>query len=181
MTYLFLANGFEELEAITVVDLFRRADIQIKVISLMDEIGIYGSKGIRIEADEFYGFSDFSNAQMVILPGGMPGTTNLCNHYEFNRELKKYYDAGGTIAAICAAPMVLAKAGMLKGKDATIYDGMEEELVDAKYVKEDVVVSDNIITARGPGLAIDFALKLIEILKGKEIAEEVREGLLYSK
>ena len=179
MTYLFLANGFEELEAVTIIDLFRRANIQIKTVSLMDEKGVFGSKGIKIEADTLFGHDELMNAQMLILPGGMPGTTNLCNHYEFNQEFKKYAEGDGKIAAICAAPMVLAKAGLLKGRKATIYDGMDGELLGAEYTDERIVEDGNIITAKGPGVAMDFALKLIEILKGEDVMNEVKAGLLY--
>lgn len=181
MIYVFLANGFEEVEAITVVDLFRRAEMQVKTASLMEDKTVYGSKGIGIEADVLFGDVDWEHCTMMVLPGGMPGTVNLCNHYDFNNKLKAYDEKGGLIAAICAAPMVLGKAGILGGHRATIYDGMEAELLNAEYTGEDVTVSGNIVTGRGPGLAMDFALKLIELVKGREKMEEVKAELLYEK
>lgn len=179
MVYVFLANGFEELEALTVVDLLRRADIQVKTVSVMEERLVYGSKGIGVEADILFKAGDYEHCQMLILPGGMPGTTNLCNHRELNEELKAFYGKGKPIAAICAAPMVLGRAGLLAGHKATIYTGMEEELVGAKPMEDDVVVSDNIITSKGPGTAMDFALAIIEFIKGTQKAEEIAAELLY--
>ncbi len=181
MIYVFLANGFEEVEAITAVDLFRRAEMQVKTASLMEDRTVYGSKGIGVEADIMFGDVDWEHCTMMVLPGGMPGTINMCNHYDFNTKLKEYNERGGLIAAICAAPMVLGKAGILGGRRATIYDGMEAELLNAEYTGEDVTVCENIVTGRGPGLAMDFALKLIEIVKGRETMEEVKAGLLYEK
>lgn len=181
MIYVFLANGFEEVEAITAVDLFRRAEMQVKTASLMEDRTVYGSKGIGVEADIMFGDVDWEHCTMMVLPGGMPGTINMCNHYDFNTKLKEYNERGGLIAAICAGPMVLGKAGILGGRRATIYDGMEAELLNAEYTGEDVTVCENIVTGRGPGLAMDFALKLIEIVKGRETMEEVKAGLLYEK
>lgn len=181
MIYVILANGFEEIEAITVVDVLRRGEIQVKTASLMESKTVYGSKGIVVEADIMFGDIDWEHCNMLVLPGGMPGTTNLCNHYDFNNKLKSFHDKGGSVAAICAAPMVLAKAGILGGQKATIYDGMEGELINCEYTGEDVTVSGNIITGRGPGLAMDFALKIVETVKGREVMEQVMAGLLYEK
>ncbi len=131
MVYVFLATGFEEVEALTAVDLLRRADIQVKTVSIMEDKLVYGSHGIGVEADILFKEGLYDRCAMLILPGGMPGTINLCNHGELNEELKLFYEAGKPIAAICAAPMVLGRAGLLSGHEATIYDGMEEELAGA--------------------------------------------------
>ncbi len=179
MVYLFLANGFEEIEALTVVDLLRRAELQVKAVSVMEDRLVYGAHGIGVEADIFFEQGDYERCAMMVLPGGMPGTTNLCNHRMLNEELKKFYQAGKPVAAICAAPMVLAKAGILAGHRATIYSGMEEELLGAEHGAENVVVSGNVITSKGPGTAMDFALAIIEYLKGREAASAVASGLLY--
>lgn len=181
MMYVFLANGFEEIEALTVVDLLRRADIQVKTVSIMEERQVYGSKGIGVEADILFKQGNYDNCAMLILPGGMPGTENLCNHRELNEELKNFYEAGKPIAAICAAPMVLGKAGLLNGHRATIYSGMEEELKGAQPVDEKVVISGNIITSKGPGTAMDFALAIIEYAKGAQKAGEIAAELLYDR
>lgn len=179
MVYVFLATGFEELEALTVVDLLRRADIQVKTVSIMEDKLVYGSKGVGIEADILFKEGSFDTCSMLILPGGMPGTTNLCNHKELCEELRIFNENGKAIAAICAAPMVLGRAGILQGHKATIYDGMEEELTGAQYVDDDVVVSGNVITSKGPGTAMNFALSIIEYIKGGKMAEEIAGELLY--
>lgn len=179
MVYVFLANGFEEIEALTAVDLLRRADIQVKTVSVMEDRLVYGSRGVGVEADILFREGNYEKCAMLILPGGMPGTTNLCNHRELNEELKNFYAAGKPIAAICAAPMVLGRAGLLGGHKATIYSGMEEELIGAVPVDEKVVVSGNIITSKGPGTAMDFALSIIEYLSGGQKAREIAEELLY--
>lgn len=179
MVYVFLANGFEEIEALTAVDLLRRADIQVKTVSVMEDKLVYGSHGIGVEADILFKEGLYDKCAMLILPGGMPGTTNLCNHRELNEELKHFYEAGKPIAAICAAPMVLGRAGLLAGHEATIYEGMEAELEGAVKRDEKVVVSRNIITSKGPGTAMDFALSLIAYLKGAESAKAIAAELLY--
>ncbi|SCJ95884.1 Chaperone protein YajL [uncultured Eubacterium sp.] len=181
MVYVFLANGFEELEALTVVDLLRRAEIQVKTVSIMEDRLVYGSKGVGVEADILFKAGNYETCQMLILPGGMPGTTNLCNHRDLNEELREFYGKGKPIAAICAAPMVLGRAGLLAGHKATIYQGMEEELAGAQPVDDDVVVSENIITSKGPGTAMDFALTIIEYIKGTQKAEEIAAELLYHR
>lgn len=179
MIYLFLANGFEEIEALTVVDLLRRADLQIKTVSIMEDRLVYGAHGIGVEADILFDQGDYDRGAMLVLPGGMPGTTNLCNHRALNEELKKFYQAGKPVAAICAAPMVLAKAGILKDHKATIYTGMEAELLEAEHGEGNVVVSGNVITSKGPGTAMDFALAIIEYLKGRDAAAAIAGELLY--
>ena len=179
MVYVFLATGFEEVEALTAVDLLRRADIQVKTVSIMEDKLVYGSHGIGVEADILFKEGLYDRCAMLILPGGMPGTINLCNHGELNEELKLFYEAGKPIAAICAAPMVLGRAGLLSGHEATIYDGMEEELAGAVVRSDRVVVSKNIITSKGPGTAMDFALSRVAYLKGAEAARETSAELLY--
>ena len=126
MVYVFLAGGFEEIEALTVFDLLRRADIQVKAVSVMEDKMVYGAHGVGVEADILFKEGLYDKCAMLILPGGMPGTENLCNHRALNEELKEFYASGKPLAAICAAPMVLARAGILKGHRATIYDGMEQ-------------------------------------------------------
>lgn len=179
MVYVFLANDFEEIEALTAVDLLRRAEIQVKTVSIMEEKLVYGAHGIGVEADILFREGLYDKCAMLILPGGMPGTTNLCNHKDLNEELKEFAAAGKPIAAICAAPMVLGRAGLLAGHTATIYEGMEEELTGAVHSSEKVVVSGNIITSKGPGTAMDFALGIIAYLKGAEKAREIAAELLY--
>ena len=179
MVYVFLAHGFEEVEAVTVTDVLRRAGIQVKTVSLMEEKLVYGSRGIAVEADIMFREGDYNKCEMLVLPGGMPGTENLCNHRDLVAELKQFYLKGKPVAAICAAPMVLGRCGILEGHDATIYPGMEEELIGAIKKKDDVVVSGNVITSKGPATAMKFALTIINYIKGNEKAEEIAEELLY--
>lgn len=181
MVYVFLAHGFEEIEALTAVDLMRRADIQVKTVSIMEEKIVYGAHGIGVEADILFREAMFKTCGMLVFPGGMPGTTNLCNHKELISELQAFAQTGKPVAAICAAPMVLAKAGLFDGHEATIYPGMEKELTGAVPTEGNVIKSGNLITSKGPGTAMDFALALIAELKGAEIATEIKEELIYSK
>lgn len=179
MVYVFLGEGFEEIEALTVVDLMRRASIDVETVSVMNSSVVTGSHEISVHADRLYNEADFNSCEMIVLPGGMPGTTNLCAHKELNKKIKEFHSAGKYIAAICAAPMVFGKAGILHGHEATIYSGMEDELTGAVVRNQKVVVSKNVITSKGPGTAMDFALKLIELIKGFDASEKVAKGLLY--
>ena len=179
MVYVFLAHGFEEIEALTAVDLLRRADVQVKTVSIMDEKLVYGAHGIGVEADILFKEALFDKCAMLIFPGGMPGTTNLCNHKELISEIQDFAKTGKPVAAICAAPMILAKAGLFDGHEATIYPGMETELVGAVPTAGNVVKSGNLITSKGPGTAMDFALALIAELKGDDIAKEIKDELIY--
>ena len=179
MVYVFLAHGFEEIEALTVVDLLRRAEIQVKTVSIMEDKVVYGAHGIGVESDILFKETDFKNCGMLVFPGGMPGTTNLCNHKELTEEIRQFYASGKPLAAICAAPMVLAKAGLFDGHKATIYPGMEAELTGAAFAAGSVVKSGQLITSKGPGTAMDFALALIEELKDAETAREIQKELIY--
>ena len=182
MTYIFLANGFEEIEALTTVDMLRRAGIQIKMVSIMREKMVYGSHGIGVEADIIFEECNFENCQMLIVPGGYEGVENICNHFDCKAALRKFAESGRYVAAICAGPMALAKAKKCCSNNSSycsIYDGMESELIDAEYVKKNVVVSGNIITGRGPAYASDFASELIRILKNDDVASEVRVDMLF--
>jgi 4-methyl-5(b-hydroxyethyl)-thiazole monophosphate biosynthesis len=179
MLYVHLADGFEEIEALTVVDILRRAQLPTQTVSIMDSLTVEGSHGIKVIADILFDKADYANCGMVVLPGGGPGTQRLLEHEGLKKVLINFVKADKWIAAICAAPMVLARNGILKGKKAVIYDGMEEELVagGAIYERATVITDGKIITSRGPGTAMAFALKLAEILAGQKVAEEVRVAL----
>ncbi len=178
--YIFLADGFEEVEALTAVDLLRRAGIEVRMISISDSLEIVGRSRIRVTADRFFSDRGFDSADLLILPGGMPGTEYLMNH-EGLRELllQKAADGRTYLAAICAAPMVFGRLGLLEGKKATIYPGMEDELKGAERSEERVVRDGRIITSRGVGTAIPFALKLIETLMTPEAAREIAASIVY--
>ena len=181
MITLMLAEGFEEVEAITVADLLRRADLPIQTVSITGKQEVTGAHGIPVKADLLFHNLEFEEVKMIILPGGMPGTTNLLDYEPLTDRLKQFAREGRPLGAICAAPMVFASCGILNGKKATIYKGMEEHLHDAVYTDGNVVVDNNIITSKGPGTAMDFALALISFLAGEAKAEEVQNGLLYRK
>lgn len=177
--YLFLANGFEEIEGLTVVDLLRRAQVQVVTVSITGEKQIAGSHGIYVQADELFENVCFDDADMLVLPGGEPGTTNLENCKPLCDLVKVYCEKGGEIAAICAAPRVFAGIGLLNGKKATSYPSVMERLTGAILSEEAVVVDGNITTSRGMGTAISFSLKLIEKLLGEETAVRIGKSIVY--
>ena len=179
--YVFLAEGFEEIEGLTVVDLLRRANIETEMVSIMEGKQLKGSHGIKVTADSMFADVDFSDADLLVLPGGMPGTLNLGNHQGLCELLKKHYAENKMIAAICAAPSVFGQLGFLKGRTAVCYPGFEDKLEGAVVSTSKVAVDGNVITARGMGTAIDFSLKLIEQLADKETADKISEGIIYNQ
>ena len=175
MNYLFLDNGFEEIEAITTVDLLRRAGIPLTTVSITGKPMVLGAHNIAVEADGVFENVDFDDAEMLILPGGQ---THLDKHNGLCELLVAHNNADKKISAICAAPSVLGKLGILQGKQATCYPGFESFLGES-YVGGLVVESKNIITAKGPGLAADFAFCIIEHIKGSDIADQVYDTAQY--
>ncbi len=177
--YVFLADGTEEVEALTAVDLLRRAGADVVTVSVMENRMIKSSHRIGIEADEVFGTSDYSDADMLVLPGGMPGTLHLKEHLGLRNVLLEHKDKGTYMAAICAAPSVFGHLGFLNGKRAICYPGFEEELTGAFLTDAPVVQDGTIITSKGLGTAIDFSLQLITALFGKECAKQVLESVQY--
>ncbi len=175
MNYLFLDNGFEEIEAITTIDLLRRANIALTTVSLTGKPLVLGAHNVAVEADGLMDDIDFSDAEMLILPGGQ---TNLIEHANLCELLVAHNEADKLIAAICYAPSVLGQLGILEGKQATCYPGFEKYLGES-YVGGLVVESKNVITAKGPGLSSDFAFCLIERLASSEIADQVYDAAQY--
>jgi 4-methyl-5(b-hydroxyethyl)-thiazole monophosphate biosynthesis len=173
-----LAEGFEEIEAITIIDVLRRADIPILMVSITRDLKVTGSHGIAITADILFEDTDYSDAEILILPGGMPGAKNLNAHLGLKDQLNKFKEEGKKLAAICAAPIVLGGLGILEGKEAVCFPGFENQLPGAKIVYDPVVVSGNVITGRGPGTALDFALTLVKLLKGDSLADDLARKLL---
>lgn len=176
-----LADGFEEIEALTVVDLLRRAQIYVDTISIMEDYTVHGAHGINIQTEDLFEEVNFVESDMIVLPGGMPGTTNLNAHEGVRRVVKDFAAEGKPIAAICAAPTVLGNLGLLKGKRITCYPGVETEIQGAIMLRTQVAVDGNIITSRGVGTAIAFALKLIEVLVGEDKSREIAEAIVYEK
>ena len=173
MNFLFLSTGFEEIEALTTVDLLRRAGIELTTVSCEQELLVQGSHSISVMADKLFKDCDFSSAEMLILPGG---SRRLGEFPALCELLRQHNAVGKDIAAICAAPSVLGDLGILEGKQATCYPGFESYLGDS-YVGGLVVESKNIITAKGPGLSADFCI--IERLKGSDIADDVYDKAQY--
>ena len=169
-----LADGFEEIEALTVVDVLRRANITCHMVGF--EAQVTGSHAIQVQADRVFD-GDLSDYDLIVLPGGMPGSANLRDHELLIAELQKCEQVGKKIAAICAAPIVLNRAGLLKDKEFTCYDGVQEQSADGHYRKETVVVDGQLTTSRGPATALAFAYNLVEQLGGD--ANGLREAMLY--
>ncbi|MDH8701873.1 4-methyl-5(b-hydroxyethyl)-thiazole monophosphate biosynthesis [Dysgonomonadaceae bacterium PH5-43] len=176
--FVFLANGFEEIEAISIIDVLRRGELDTTTVSITGDKKVVGAHNITVVADKLYNEVDFSEGQMLVLPGGMPGASNLDAHSGLKTLIKEYNLKGKNIAAICAAPLVFGGLGLLKDKKATAYPGFESQLIGAEYVEEGVVKDNNIITGRGPGFAADFALALVAELQGSDKANEVASGML---
>lgn len=174
-----LADGFEEVEALTAVDLLRRAKIYVDTVSITDDFTVHGAHGINVQTEDLFDEVDFSETDMIVLPGGMPGTTNLKEHEGLKKVLLRFAEEGKYIGAICAAPTVLDEIGILQGKRATCYPGVESQIKDAILTRTPVMRDGNIITGQGVGTAIDFALKLVEVLAGEEKAKEIAEAIVY--
>ena len=170
-----LANGFEEIEALTVVDVLRRANITCDMVGFGEKVT--GSHAIQVQADRVFD-GNLSEYDMIVLPGGMPGSAHLRGNEQLITELQKFEKIGKKVAAICAAPIALKQAGLLEGRNFTCYDGVQEQIADGHYHKETVVVDGNIITSRGPATALAFAYHLVETLGGD--AESLRNGMLYT-
>lgn len=178
---VFFAGGFEEIEALTVVDLCRRAGIDTQMVSVEGAQNVTGSHNIAVAMDAGFEDVDFEQLDMIVLPGGMPGTKNLEAHDGLMQKVDAFYAAGKGVAAICAAPSILGHRGMLKGRKACSYPGFEDALEGAEVVYDSVAVSEHVITSRGMGCAIDFSLAIIEALCGKEAADKMAETIIYSK
>lgn len=176
---VFLAEGFEEIEGLTVVDILRRAGVETVMISITGQKEVHGSHKIGVLADCLYEEVEFSELDGIVLPGGMPGTTNLGNHSGVNEAVKSFAENGKLVAAICAAPSVLGQAGILEGKKAACYPGFEDKLTGAEVVYEEVAEAGNVITSRGMGTAILFGLRLTAYLVSEQKAKELAEGIIY--
>ncbi len=178
--YILLAEGFEELETIAPADLLRRAGAEVKLVSVNGAAAVRGARGVTMAADLPMAELDFNAMDMVVLPGGYPGYENLGKSPEVAALLRRANDAGKWIAAICGAPSVLGGLGLLKGRSATCYPGMEETLEGAQVLTDPVVESENIITSRGAGTAVDFALALVARVASPEKAAEIARGIVYA-
>ena len=176
--YVFCADGFEEVEGLTAVDLLRRAGVSVTMVSIMGRTKITGARNISVNTDIL--IEDIKEeADMLVLPGGMPGTKYLEEYKPLTELLTDFYQNGGKVAAICAAPGIFERLGFLKGRNATSYPSVMEQLKSARTSLEPVVVDGNVTTSRGLGTAIDFSLSLIGQLEGSAKAEEIAESVVY--
>lgn len=176
---VFFGTGYEEIEALTVVDILRRAGIPTKMVSITGEDMVTGSHNISVKMDAKFEEIDFEQVEMIVLPGGMPGTKNLEAHEGLMAKLDEFYAAGKPVSAICAAPSIFGHRDMLQGKKACCYPSFEEDLKGAEVVFDSCVVTDNVTTARGMGAAIDFALAILARYQGKEAAKEMADKIIY--
>lgn len=180
--YIFLAPGFEELEALTVVDVMRRAGLDIVIVSIDDTEYVTGAHGVTFQVDALYTELNYNDADWLILPGGLPGATNLHDFDPLNNLLRTHFADGGNIAAICASPaVVLSPLGILKDRKATCYPGFEKscESTGAHMINEYVVSDGNLVTGQGPAAALPFALEIVKLAAGDAKSEEVANGMLY--
>ena len=181
MVYVFLADGVEEIEALTVVDMCRRAGLDLKTVAIGRDKSVTGRSDITVEADIRLKDVDWDAADMLVLPGGMPGTKNLEECEELMTHVDKMSQNGRNIAAICAAPTIFGHRGILDGRLACCYPGLEAQLSGVKVSAEPVCVDGNVITSRGMGTAIDFSLAIITKLISAEKADEVAKSVVYKK
>lgn len=175
---LFLAEGFEEMEATGTVDILRRGGVDVKTVSITDDRKVVGAHNMEYVADNTIAEIDITDVEALILPGGMPGSSNLNSCEQLKEMLLEQYRRGKIVAAICAAPMVLGSLGLLKGRKATCYPGFEPKLIGATVTGEAVEVDGNVVTGKGPGLVFNFGLALVSVIKSQAVAEEVAAGLL---
>ncbi len=177
--YEFLATGFEEIEAMIPMDVMRRAGVDFTLVSVTGDPVVVGTHGVGVRADALFGDVDLSDADLLMLPGGLPGATNLDAHEGLRRALLGQAARGGMIGAICAAPMVLGGLGLLKGRRATCYPGFEGYMAGAEYTRELCTVDGNITTGEGPAAALPYAFTLLAALKGEDAASSVADGMMY--
>lgn len=178
---VFFAKGYEEIEALTVVDLTRRAGIETWMVSITEEKKVTGSHGIEVSMDKTLAEVNFEEVDMIVLPGGMPGTLNLEDCKPLMEKVKEFDKNKKFISAICAAPTIFGHLGLLKGRKACCYPSMEEGLEGAEVTYEPYAVSEHILTSRGMGTAIDFGLQIIARFKGEAAAKEMAEKIVYKQ
>lgn len=179
MNYVFLADGFEEIEAIAVIDVLRRAQMPVCAVSIKSSREVIGAHQVAVLADATIDEIDFESAEAeyLILPGGMPGAQNLFSCAKLTDMLVEHNANNRPLAAICAAPFVFGQLGILRGKHATCYPGFEKYLGDS-YINKGVVSSENVVTAQGPAFAVDFGLQIVEQSKGVAVSRDIRRGML---
>ncbi len=178
--YVFLATGFEDIEALIPVDIWRRGGVDVTLVSVTGEPTVTSAHGVTIGADACFDDCDFADADLLFLPGGMPGATNLYAHKPLCDLLRRQAEAGKTVAAICAAPaVVLAPLGLLDDKNATCYPGFENQMPRAHYTGDLVTTDGNITTGEGPAAAFPLGYRLLAQLQSRDVADTIAEGMRY--
>ncbi len=177
---IFLAEGFEEMEAMFPLDVMRRGGLSVKTVSVTGEKAVVSSHGVPVVADMLFEELCAEEVEMIVLPGGLPGATNLDAHAGLDKLIEEFANAGKPMAAICAAPLVYGKRGLLKGLKATCYPGFDKYLEGAEYTGNMVEKSANFILGKGPGAAPEFAFAILEHFSGAEKALEVKKGMLLA-
>ncbi len=172
------ATGFEEIEGLAVVDILRRADVDVTMVSVTGRRMVTGSHNITITTDKVFDEMSYDNIDMIVLPGGMPGAINLNAHEGLKSIIQKFNDEDKFLCAICAAPLVLGNLGLLENRKSVCYPGFEKYMKGAIIQEEKVVDAGRFVTAKGPGAAIEFALKLVEKLVSAEKSSELRKGMI---
>ena len=178
---MLFAEGFETVEALMVVDVLRRGGVEVTMTSINEEEFVRSSQGVNVEMDAIMGEIDVLAYDAIILPGGMPGTIHLGESEAVKKALLAMNDAGKIVSAICAAPGVLGKYELLEGKKACSYPDHEKNLTGAQILREPVVTDGNIITSRGVGTALEFGLRLLEVLESNEKADQIRKAIVYQE
>ena len=179
MIYVFLAQGFEEIEALATVDVLRRCGLEVTLTAVGDALNVKGAHQMEVTADAHINDIEPSGGDALVLPGGMPGSLNLLKCHRLRDMLTAHNGREGLVAAICAAPMVLGDLGILAGRKATCYPGCEDRLIDATHVAELVVEDGHIITGRGPAAAVEFGCAIASRFVGAQAVTEVRKGMLF--
>ena len=178
---MLFAEGFETVEALMVVDLLRRGGVEVTMASINEDDWVVSSHGVNVEMNSTLGEVDVLSYDAIILPGGMPGTLNLGESEAVKKAVLAMNDAGKIVSAICAAPGVLGKYGLLEGKNACSYPSHEKNLTGATVSREPVVVDGNIVTSRGLGTAMEFGLTLLGLLEGQEKEDQIKDAIVYQK
>lgn len=176
---IFFAEGYEEIEALAVVDICRRCGLTIDMVSITEERTVKGSHGIVVEMDKTFSQVAFDSYDMLVLPGGAAGVERLEAHGPLMEQIDAFYQAGKYIAAICAGPSIFGHRGILKGRNACSYPSFESHLEGAQVTAGPVEISDHVITSRGMGTSIDFGLAIAGVLCGEETAEEMARKIVY--
>lgn len=177
--YAFLADGFETVEALAVIDILRRGQVQVVIVSVMGRPQVVSAQNIPVIADCLFEDCDFEDGDGIFLPGGGDGTKNLEAHKGLSAVIDNYYSKNKIVAAICAAPSILGHHNILNGRKATCYPGFEKELYGAEFSEDGVVTDGNVTTGKGMGKSVDMGLRLLSIMKGQEVSDDIKSKIMY--